>query len=51
MNLHEESEAVFLYCCPDCTSCPANAIQMGQATWAIWAAIKTQSLDTFTQTD
>ena len=25
-------EAVFLYCCPDCS---ANAIQIGHAAWAI----------------
>ena len=31
-------KAVFLYCCP------ANATQMGQATWAIWAAIKKYNL-------
>ena len=40
-------EAVFLYCSPDCPSCPANAIQMGQATWAIWAATKKYSLKYF----
>ena len=33
-------KAVSLYCCPDCSSCPANAIQTGLATWAFWAAIK-----------
>ena len=33
------SQAVFLYCCPDCLSCPANVIQISQATWSIWAAI------------
>ena len=33
-------DALFLYSCPDCTRCPANAIQIGQATWAIWGAIK-----------
>ena len=33
-------EAVLLYCSPDCLSCPANVIQMGPATWAIWAAEK-----------
>ena len=27
----------FLYCCLDYPSYPANAIQMGQATWTIWA--------------
>ena len=27
--------------CPDC---PANAMQMGQATWAIWTAIEKYSL-------
>ena len=33
-------ETLFLYCCPVCPSCPANAIQMDQAAWEIWAAIK-----------
>ena len=28
---------------PNCLSCPAYAIQMTQATWAIWAAIKKYS--------
>ena len=37
-------QAIFLYCCPDYSSHPANAIQMGQATWAIWEAIKEYSL-------
>ena len=32
-----------LYCCPDCLSCPVNAIQMDRATWAVWAAIKKYS--------
>ena len=35
---------VFLYYCPDCTSCPVNVFQMGQATWTIWAALKKYSL-------
>ena len=34
-------QAVFPYCCPDC---PANAIQMDQVAWAIWASIKNYSL-------
>ena len=29
-----------VYCCPDCLSCPTDVIQLGQATWAILAAIK-----------
>ena len=33
-------QAVFLYCCPDCPSYPARALLMGQATLAVWAAIK-----------
>ena len=41
---HTQIEALFLYCCPDCLCCPANAIQMGQTTWAIWAAIRKYSL-------
>ena len=36
--------AVFLYCCPDCLSCLANAIQVGRATSAVWAAMKKYSL-------
>ena len=36
--------AVFLYCCPACPSCPADAIQMGQGTWTIRAAIKKCSM-------
>ena len=27
-------------CCPDYPSCLLNAIQMGQATWAVWALVK-----------
>ena len=30
----------FLYGCLDCPSCPANAIQMGRATWAAWTSKK-----------
>ena len=30
--------------CTDCLSCPASAVRMGQATWAIWAAVKKYSL-------
>ena len=33
--------SIFLYCCPDCPSFPATAVQMG---WAIWAVIKKHSL-------
>ena len=29
-----------LYCWPDRLSCPASAIWMGRANWAIWAVIK-----------
>ena len=31
---------LFLFLQPDCPSCPANAIQIGHGTWAIWAAVK-----------
>ena len=34
------TEDISLYYCPDCLSCPANAIQMGQATRETWAAMK-----------
>ena len=34
----------FLYCCPECLSCPANAVQMDQATWAVWAIISNTAL-------
>ena len=37
-------EAVFLYCCAGCLSCPANATQMSWATWAIRAVVKKSSL-------
>ena len=30
----------FFYYCPGCPTCPANAIQMSLATWAIYAIIK-----------
>ena len=30
----------FFHCYPNHPSSPANTIQMGRATWAIWAAIK-----------
>ena len=39
-NVVKLNEAVFLYCCPDCISCSAGAIQMDPATRAIWAAVK-----------
>ena len=39
-----EIKAVFLCCCSDCQTCPANAIQMGQATWKVWAAVKKYDL-------
>ena len=39
-NVMMYSQAIFLHCNQVFPSCPANAIQMGQATWAIWAAIK-----------
>ena len=32
--------SVFHYCCPDFLSCLGYTIQMGQAAWAICAAIK-----------
>ena len=35
------TRVVFLYCCPNF---PANAIQISQASWAIWAAAKKYSL-------
>ena len=34
----------FFYSCPQCPSCLASATQMGQATWAIWTAIKKYSM-------
>ena len=37
-------KAIFLYCSPDCPSCPANVIQMSQATLALWTAIKKYGL-------
>ena len=37
-------EALFRYCFPCCPSCPAYAIQMGQATWSSWAAIQKYNL-------
>ena len=40
-----ETEAVFLYCCPDIPRCPANAFQIGQATWAMYAAKKEIQLE------
>ena len=33
-------QAMFLSCCQDCPSCPVNAVQMGHATRAIWAAVR-----------
>ena len=39
-DIEIDLETVFIYCCLDCPSCSANAIQMGWATWAIWAVIK-----------
>ena len=44
MNGGPQVRAVFLYCHPDYSSCPANAIPMGQATWAMCAAIKNYNL-------
>ena len=38
---------VNLYCCAGCSSCLANAIQMRQATSAVWAAIIRYSLTYF----
>ena len=40
-NTQPSLQAVFLYCCPDCS---ANGIQMDWATSAIWAAMKKYSL-------
>ena len=34
----EQGNEVFTYY-PDCSTCPANAFQMGQANGAIWVAI------------
>ena len=34
------TQAVFLYCCPDCLLCPASALQIGKTTWVMWAAVK-----------
>ena len=36
--------AVFLYCCPDYLSCQVKAIEMGQASWAVWIAVKEHCL-------
>ena len=36
-------KAVLRYCYRNCPSCSANAIQTGQATWAIWQSIKKNS--------
>ena len=33
------AQAIFLYCCLDCPSCPAHAIQRGRTTWAILDAM------------
>ena len=32
--------AVFRYCCSDCSSCQAHAVQMGWATLTIWTTMK-----------
>ena len=36
----QQTKAVFLSCCAVCQRCSANAIEMGWATWEIWAVIK-----------
>ena len=38
-------KAVCVYWCPDCPSCSANALRMGKATWATWAAIEKCSIN------
>ena len=37
--------AVFLYCCPNCPSCPVHVNSIGWATSAIWTAIEKYSCD------
>ena len=34
------SQAVCLYCCPDCINCQTDAVHMSWVAWEIWAAIK-----------
>ena len=41
------SQAVFLYCCPDCSSCLAYFNSIGWAALAIWAATKKYRLLVF----
>ena len=48
--IKSELRAVFLYCCIYCQSWPASVIQMGQATLAVWAALKKYSLSIVTDT-
>ena len=38
---------VFLYCYPDCASCPANLFEWARQFGAIWAAIKKYSLNMY----
>ena len=42
-NITDSGGVVFLLCCLYCLSRPVNVNQMGQATWVIWAEIKTYS--------
>ena len=37
---HYKIQVLFLYCCTDCSSCPAHLDRTGWATWAIPAANK-----------
>ena len=34
-GVRSHSKDIYLYCRPDCPNCPANTIQMGQATWVV----------------
>ena len=34
-HAYSYTKAVLFICCPDCLSCPASAVRMYQATWAI----------------
>ena len=43
------TKAVCPHHCPDCLSYPANAIPVGQATWATWVSVKKYSLNSLTK--
>ena len=42
-----QSQTIFLYCCPDCPSCPAHFNSIGWTAWAIQAVKKNYSLTCF----